>query len=313
MSRRLQHFGIDESAYERPDQAWVCGWAKDGRPCPLGPDPRGRCHTTHECAPRRQGDRYYCSRQGPLGGSCQEGPLPDGSCGRPVQHCQPRHSWRARRGMLSRWALAVTLGGLLFAFSGPTALRPESPGPLIAPHAAVAGECSTCHAKVGDDLFAWARAAPVGPVELDSDACLSCHMLGDQAWLAHSVPAAELEQRAEAAAPATSPPPTLLRVGAIFGSMRRGSPHDELACSTCHPEHRGRDGSLATLTDNQCQGCHARQFRSFSDGHPEFRDYPYEGSTRIAFDHGSHEGSTFRRKRRASNVVAVTASTRRAK
>ena len=44
------------------------------------------------------------------------------------------------------------------------------------------------------------------------------------------------------------------------------------------------------LSDRQCQTCHENQFKSFSNGHPEFREsiYPYKRRNAIRFDHYSH-------------------------
>ena len=103
MMRQLQARGARESPYERPDRKWLCGWAAEGRPCWLGPDPKGRCAVTHECHPVRQGDRWQCTRSPVFGGACDDGPLSDGSCCRPIPRCQPVRSLRAQRGRLSRW------------------------------------------------------------------------------------------------------------------------------------------------------------------------------------------------------------------
>ena len=72
MAERMPR-GFKESRYERPNRDWVCGWAAEGRPCALGPDARGRCVATHECAPLRSGDRWQCTRGAPFGGPCDDG------------------------------------------------------------------------------------------------------------------------------------------------------------------------------------------------------------------------------------------------
>ncbi len=125
MTRRLTRTGIQDSTYERPEQAWVCGRAADGRPCRIGPDPKGRCIATAECTPHKTGDRWYCARPEPYGGRCQEGPLPEGACAHPVQRCQPQRSWRAKRGRLTTWTIMATAGFVallhvifVYAFAG---------------------------------------------------------------------------------------------------------------------------------------------------------------------------------------------------
>ena len=62
----------------------------------------------------------------------------------------------------------------------------------------------------------------------------------------------------------------------------------QLACSTCHQEHHGKDFNIAHLSEQQCQVCHSVQFASLANGHPEFASYPYQRRTRIYFDHASH-------------------------
>ena len=63
----------------------------------------------------------------------------------------------------------------------------------------------------------------------------------------------------------------------------------EVACGTCHKEHRGRDNDITFLTNRQCQSCHVQQFLDLSGGHPDFGQYPHKRRTRIAYDHSAHE------------------------
>ena len=93
MSREIQQRGIQQSGYERPNDEWICGWTRDGTPCPLGPDRKGNCVVTHECTPYRKGDRWLCARASAFGGACENGPRPDGTCCHAVSKCQrpPRY------------------------------------------------------------------------------------------------------------------------------------------------------------------------------------------------------------------------------
>ncbi len=275
MTIRLQKTGHRESRYERPNQAWVCGWAADGRPCRLGPDRKGRCpaRTEAECTPRRDADRYLCTRPEAFGGPCECGPLPDGSCCRPEpEHavCQPRLSIRARRGRLNVAVFIGAIGALLALFAGPWRLAVVSPGELASVHMAIetppdaANGCAVCHRAAEHGPLAWISGAmgDHGPLD-ESGRCLRCHFADDaaraHAFSVHSVPED------------------------VLGTA--GTP---LACATCHSEHRGRDHDLAFMGDTQCQVCHQAPFKSFSSGHPEFRSKQRHGAG-IAFDHGTHQ------------------------
>ncbi len=71
---------------------------------------------------------------------------------------------------------------------------------------------------------------------------------------------------------------------------------NQLACSTCHKEHRGAMHNLAAMDNQSCQACHTQKFSSFSSGHPEFSSFPYHRRTRIKFDHANHEKTYFKGK-----------------
>ncbi|MEO7677826.1 MAG: cytochrome c3 family protein, partial [Verrucomicrobiota bacterium] len=51
---------------------------------------------------------------------------------------------------------------------------------------------------------------------------------------------------------------------------------------------------MKSLSNNQCQNCHAVQFAGFAKGHPEFTKYPFDRRTRIIFDHDSHWNKHFK-------------------
>ena len=44
--------------------------------------------------------------------------------------------------------------------------------------------------------------------------------------------------------------------------------NQELPCSSCHPEHKGRDATVIQVADIKCVDCH--QYGSFNTNHPEF-------------------------------------------
>jgi len=57
---------------------------------------------------------------------------------------------------------------------------------------------------------------------------------------------------------------------------------------SCHQEHRGQSVSLSEVSDLRCSSCHQVRFESFSNGHPEFTNYPFDRRSSIAFDHYGH-------------------------
>ena len=293
MSLQLPHAKIGREVYERPSQRWVCGWLREGRPCQLGPTPRGRCVVTAECAPRRKGDGWVCSRTQEHGGACEEGPLPDGGCGIPILPCQPVRSIRAQRLALVFWSLGLTLGILLLAYAGPWRESFISAGELGFQHRTIVQGCAGCHIDMDDDNVNGNNLAD-GTAHSMSENCLGCHDFGGHGLQIHSVaPAriASLTEVAQAKADLTEPPLLLALARLMPGA--RAYTEGELPCARCHSEHHGKDFDARQLGDMQCQACHAVQFSSFADGHPDFTSYPYERRTRIIFDHARHEGAHY--------------------
>ena len=273
MNIRLQQTGHRESQYERPNQTWVCGWAAEGRPCRLGPDRKGRCpaRAEAECTPRRDGDRYLCTRPETFGGPCEPGPLPDGSCcGPSTEHpvCQPRLSIRARRGRLNVTVFIGAIGAVLVLIAGPWGPDFVSPGELAWVHLAIdrprdePSDCAVCHTAAGQGTLGWISGAIGAQRGLDdSRKCMRCHFADDSArthaFSVHGVPVDMLHATAaEGAGGPGAPPTTSLALASLTGRPP-GSP---LACATCHREHRGRDHNLAFMDDTRCQVCHRAQF-----------------------------------------------------
>jgi hypothetical protein len=244
MSEQLPAPDFDSQNYERPNQKWICGHAAEGSPCRRGPDNRGRCRATAECAPvleKKPGEekgRWRCARPG---GVCQNGPLPDGSCGRPITKCAPVPTLRTRRGQVTRAVVVATIALLLILLGGSWRGNFINPGELSTAHSGAkfsklhgtnSQTCSACH-KAGDFgpsgliSAAWhARPGPFAIAELASarrgemtlldEACNECHT-------SHA-----LHQ------------PNVVR---------------SVSCSYCHREHRGA-GQIAATTDAHCSLCH---------------------------------------------------------
>jgi hypothetical protein len=278
----LQKFDTTSSQYERPNLNWVCGRTADGEACRVGPDSKGKCCGVAECQPRRDGDRWNCTRPISTGGACDTGPMSDGSCCRPIPPCVPVRTLRAKRGLVVRWAVVLTIG-FLAVILGSNGSNWLMPGPLISAHASL-GDCQSCHATVAKGAFGWIHSAftPASP-EKDSGKCIGCHVAGKNPLRAHGATSAMLAASTK-------------KIAARSGAGQPAASHSAdqvLPCATCHIEHRGGKATLTQLPETACQSCHVAKFAAFSSGHPEFDRYPYERRTRIIFDHGSHIGTHF--------------------
>ena len=270
--------------YVRPNQAWQCGLADEGPPCPLGPDGHGRCPAAAACRPLREGDRWVCNRSPLRGGPCSEGPGPDGACA-VVYRCTPVRSLRTKRGKFVVGVAVAALGAGCMALSGQWRNELLAPGPLSSHHAQLVAEnpalgCAKCHAAGSANVAGW-RQHTTGEQPLEpsqTTLCLACHKKtigADVGLAAHSMPLEALQQ--------------LAGVGDDPARRPNRDPGEPIACSACHREHQGTAHDLAAVSDQACQACHRQQFHSFADGHPDFGDWPYGGATRIAFNHASHQ------------------------
>src|SRR4051812_7511129 len=187
-----------------------------------------------------------------------------------------------RRDRLASWrlilsAMAVVTAGVwasgigwdFWSASGreSRARRLATHGPLARPHATWDAECEACHAPFRPiGLSTWAR--PVLGDSSRSDAlCQGCH-------------AAPIHHASQ-------------------------SP-GEVACASCHHDHRGRDASLVRIADQHCTRCHAdltahmsvdrapavaetvTRFDSDPAHHPEFRSTKRSDPGRLKFNHALH-------------------------
>lgn len=280
MRRLLQSIIHNRKLYDRPQDEWTCGRAAEGCPCIYGPGPKGECRATGQCLPAKKGDRWICTRLISLGAACEPGPRPDGTCGCPVPPCQPQRSLRAQRGRLAWLTVCLALGLVLLAVWGRTRSAWSSPGPLTSQHTVSAHRCADCHVET--PLFSLAAPLSSARIKQHNQLCLNCHDLGPHSDSPHGVRPGELLAIARTLSPAANARPPALAAAHAVG------PPADLACATCHLEHRGADRNLAHLTDRQCQVCHQAPFAGFAAGHPEFAGYPYARRTRLQFDHVAH-------------------------
>jgi len=285
----LQEFQGDN--YERPNQPWLCGLSDEGTPCPVGPGRRGQCLGAAACHPVRDNDRWVCNRSQGRGGSCETGPSPEGQCCH-VYQCTPLRSLRGRRGRFVLGCALSTLGGLCLLLSATGRNEVFAPGKLSAQHAQLLqrGEaterCASCHAAGNQTFAQWLQHAMSDELALptQTDLCLQCHQkqfTEQTARWAHNIN------------------PQLLLAGSDTLAPRRIDPTLELACATCHREHHGAAHDLTSVSDNACQACHQQQIHSFATDHPEFKNWPTQRRTQIAFDHGAHEQKHFPKEQQA--------------
>ncbi|MEM7167369.1 MAG: hypothetical protein AAF581_18045 [Planctomycetota bacterium] len=184
--------------------------------------------------------------------------------------------------MLHRRALvtaALIVVVVLVAMLAPSGARFVMPGELTDHHAAIGTDCGQCH--VGPD----GRTKPLShglhdpsAALAESDLCGSCHDLGVYHLQAHSASPATLAQLTAQIQDPQSP--------AVAAET-------EIACSSCHREHQGRQFDLTAVTNQRCQSCHSQHVHQFATDHPKLGEYPYARRTRIIFDHGKHRARYF--------------------
>ncbi len=281
---KLQKFDHRSSSWERPTEAWRCGRAAEGAPCRLGPDLKGKCQATHECEPRLNGETWECTKSTTMGEPC-DGPLPDGTCSRPLVPCSPVRSWRERRKTFSRSVVFGTVAFLAIVIGGWRVGTTISPRPLIPGHAAVS-DCASCHSRFLEGPAGWV-AFPMRQGGTRNVLCVKCHALDVEPSSPHGLESAELATLTEAR---TSEAEERVQLRRRLGIIPEAG---ELACASCHAEHQGREADLTRVPNDRCQTCHRAAFRSLVDGHPEFGTYPFRRRARIAFDHAAHFSRNF--------------------
>ncbi|MGZ5567252.1 MAG: hypothetical protein ACXWKG_09585 [Limisphaerales bacterium] len=227
--------------YDRPNQNWICGRACEGTPCRIGPSVSGKCRATFECKPAletKEGEtkgRYRCTRPKEHGGPCENGPLPDGTCGRPVPKCAPVRSLRGKRGVVTVCFVAATIGGLLLALFGRFTFKFISPGPLSVQHAGLAFMRDSLTAQKTFKRNSW----KFGPTK--EPTCAACHNAATQG-----------PSRWVSAAMTAEPGPfdfdKLLHVSKT--DMKR----IDASCQVCHTQHNFHQPNV--VRDHSCSACH---------------------------------------------------------
>ena len=189
---------------------------------------------------------------------------------------------------------AVTIALVALLMASAVGLRVAIPGPLRTSHAPLSERCDACHTKSPSALQSLRHGFASTDLALAQSAkCTVCHDLGENPMRVHGWSAQRLKiihnRAAEHATDAVAP---LTRESPEANSVAIG-PDGRIACAMCHREHGGRQATLATLSDSQCQTCHTNRFAGFGDGHPPFTDYPHMGRTRLIFSHSTHISKHF--------------------
>lgn len=262
----------------------------------------------------RPGDLWICGRA-ECGEACPGGPRGDGSCGGSGEKCRPRRSWAGRRRAARNACLVIAAGITLLAIGGPWRREFLAPGPLTQPHAQILSgqlrndRCAACHPAARGSLASWFGTGQVGHANVSQNSlCVTCHhatISPQRQNLAHNLTTQELatvsasqvfaslQLASHHSATADSVSQSSTSGSWLAGLRRPAFQLDDVACAACHREHRGSMADLSWLTDEQCQSCHQDQFESFSQGHPEFADWPYQRGGQVAFNHATHQQKHF--------------------
>ncbi len=275
MSEQLPAPDFDDQNYARPNQNWICGHACEGNACRQGPDAKGRCRVTAECKPvleTKPGEtkgRWRCTRPG---GACESGPLPDGSCCRPIVKCSPLPTLRVWRGRATLVVIAASCAALLILLGNPLWRNT-----FISP-----GEISNAHSGA-----AFAALATTNHLEQN---CGACHVAGNSGphGMVHAALGAEPGilslKELVVAIPAE---PTVIDGDCLKCHTGRNFHQPDappISCSFCHVEHHG--AMMAATTDANCIFCHGDAAKMaaartadnpvpfihhFAGDHPQFR------------------------------------------
>ncbi|MBC7853108.1 MAG: cytochrome c3 family protein, partial [Pirellulaceae bacterium] len=195
----------------------------------------------------------------------------------------------------------LSLAALLVMLSRACWTEAFAPGALTLKHAQIlsknstSNRCAACHEAGDKSVGDWAlHMVGAGSLQTPQSAlCLKCHEKGldsAHALLPHGVSRERLAKHT-------------LEVAGEGGESSSKSwtsvvsipenEQGEIGCAACHREHHGKEQDLATMSNQQCQACHAKTFHSFASGHPEFTQWPFEKRSPIAFDHAGHNAKHF--------------------
>lgn len=260
--------------YFRPADGWECGRLRSGLPCACGPDEQGRCRANQ-----------------------------DPKSGEKSAPCKPRRSlwWRRRRLARAGGLFVAGILALILCLGGDKEFL--APGELTSHHAQILSRhttenrCAACHElEATESVMAFLTKSWSGHAadrQQQSIKCLECHqnaLPNAKDFSPHDLPDTTLAELTRAGSGSTR----LTSFASVL--PKQALEGNDLACSGCHLEHQGRMHDLTKLNSDRCQSCHANRFASFTNGHPEFTNYPAHQDTRISFNHQSHSAKHFASK-----------------
>lgn len=264
--------------YFRPSDRWECGRLRVGLPCSSGPSHHGQC-PFHRSSP-------------------------EANVGIVETNCRPRRSlwWRRRR--IARGLGLLLLGLLLLIFAAGFDQEVFAPGALSSPHAQLLSQqstenrCASCHEiNASESVTAFLAKSFSGHATDRGNQtikCLECHrqeMPQGHLKSPHDLTVTQLSQLTETPVPSG-------RLTSVLNLLPKQTlTENDLACSQCHKEHQGRFADLTQISSEKCQACHTIRFDSFTQGHPEFTNYPISKTSTLAFDHQSHLEKHFSAKK----------------
>lgn len=251
------------------------------------------------------------------GQSCSLGPI-GGRCGLqglgadqvPCKPIRTLHWWN------NVLRLAFALLALIvasFVWGSFSTRRIATPGPLSVAHAQLLvskrggaeialaidanNRCSACHPGLENQGGQGIQEndVPVMASQSQSQLCLHCHleaMPDAQFGSPHDLTGSALKQLVERNDRGANNGFFSFLVGHRPNAWESTSTE----CSQCHREHQGAAHDLKKISSERCQSCHQNAFASFSNGHPEFKDYPSGASREIAFDHKRHQDLHYTKK-----------------
>lgn len=256
-------------------------------------------------------EQHKCGRS-PAGTPCAFGPV-KGRCGQkasgdPGETCTPLRTLHWWNHTIQIVATLMALVGVSLACSNFGLKHVVTPGPLTVSHAQLlvsssdlkhtnlideSNRCAACHPGMSTNSKSNATNEVVAGMT-QRQLCMKCHgqsMPDAIHGSPHDLDGPALQELIERSDTA----PKSFLASFVSRSASDWKNH-ETECSQCHREHQGTMHTLQSMASDRCQSCHQNQFKSFSNGHPEFKDYPYDRPRNLAFDHIKHRDLHFTKK-----------------
>ena len=219
----------------------------------------------------RPNQAFVCGRTSAV---CEHGPLADGGCPMSEAPCKPKRRLKHMRVWVSGILVLVLLLTLIVGVNPWTsgAIQPMSvdAGPLSSVHAGFTTQdgCASCHISANHQGLSWlAMALKPGDT---SQQCLTCHHFEGASKSAHNL--------------------TKISKDAYHSFNLQA----DVACASCHQEHRGSKTSLKQVSDQACTACHNPKIGNFAKDHPAFSvSFAAPKPGVIFYDHVAHNQDYF--------------------